>query len=283
MKKVAWKLLGFVLGTSLFWYGCKNHPPTNLTITVRDITLSYYVPQGVMEDFWVLASKAADMPLSWKVMVATLSGKRFSSIWELEREFMNIGEAADLIERAALFPLWNSGVWKAISEQDVRLLFVERLERGDEKALALLRTIYSLYNSHFNQLGVGFELLKVITILNLRGKKLSKMLQNVDRYSKEFVVSSPITVESGDVLNFKAYATDPDGDTLIYTWSISSPSTLVSLRESSFSNTIGESVDWRIPESVTKPTDYTIAVMVSDGRGGVASTTVILTVNPPEK
>jgi len=68
------------------------------------------------------------------------------------------------------------------------------------------------------------------------------------------------TVDSGKVVTFTANVSDPDGDTLTYTWR----------RPNGFTGTLGNtrSVTLTAPTVITD-TNATVTVVVSDGRGGV--------------
>lgn len=95
------------------------------------------------------------------------------------------------------------------------------------------------------------------------------------------ITASAASVQPGGVINLKASATDPDGDLLTYSWSMTAPSAPVPATGPSFSATTGESVDWTAPQGVSEPLEYTIVVEASDGKGGVAQTSVKITVAPP--
>jgi len=73
--------------------------------------------------------------------------------------------------------------------------------------------------------------------------------------------------------NFTCAASDPDGDTLAYRWT-----TTAGIIDSS-----GAAVTWTAPKD---PGSYTVSVVVSDGKGGAATTDAVVTVlekpnNPP--
>lgn len=95
------------------------------------------------------------------------------------------------------------------------------------------------------------------------------------------ITASSSSVEPGAVVNLKASATDPDGDLLTYTWSMTAPSAPVPATEPSFSATSGESVDWTAPQGLSESAEYTIVVEASDGKGGVITTGTKITVTPP--
>ena len=85
---------------------------------------------------------------------------------------------------------------------------------------------------------------------------------------------SKLTTSAGRVspsgsCEVKCVASDPDGDELSYTWSASGDI-----------SGEGSTVTWTVPAA---PGDYTIAVKVTDGRGGEATTqlTIDVAVNQP--
>jgi hypothetical protein len=87
--------------------------------------------------------------------------------------------------------------------------------------------------------------------------------------------SSAPSVAGGMSVTLSVTATDPDGDTLTYTWS-QSPATPAG----AFSNTSVVNPTWTSP-TVTADTPIQLVVMVSDGRGGMASGSVTVTVLAP--
>jgi hypothetical protein len=133
---------------------------------LRDVSLE------TLRNFTQMAVKAAGMSLSWKVMVATLAGARFTNIVDLERRFMNVGEAAGMIQRAAMFP-FRVGVLMQMSPQWQRA-FGEQLRKGDEHAMATLRALYSLYSPLLENVGINFEMFRALTISNLTGRELTQ-------------------------------------------------------------------------------------------------------------
>ncbi len=86
--------------------------------------------------------------------------------------------------------------------------------------------------------------------------------------SKPTITASATTVKSGGVVNLTASSTDPDGDTLTYTWSADG---------GSFSSTTGATTTWTAP-SVLEDKSYTISVEVSDGKGGKDDNNVTISV-----
>jgi len=133
---------------------------------LRDVSLE------TLRNFTQMAAKATSMSLSWKVMVATLAGERFMNIVDLERRFMNVGEAASLIQRAAMFP-FRVGVFMQMDPRWQRA-FGEQLRRGDEHAMAILRALYSLYGSSLESIGINFEMFRALAISNLTGRELTE-------------------------------------------------------------------------------------------------------------
>ena len=87
------------------------------------------------------------------------------------------------------------------------------------------------------------------------------------------IVSSADTVKSGETVSLSASATDPDNDTLTYTWSCS---------KGSFNTNQGMSVVWTSPE-VSATEQDTVSVEVNDGNGGTAINNKLITVKnePP--
>jgi hypothetical protein len=79
---------------------------------------------------------------------------------------------------------------------------------------------------------------------------------------------SSVYAESGETVNVRAAATDPDGDTLSYSWTANG---------GSVSGT-GSSVQWN--SAGTRPGTYTISATVTDGKGGGASCSVDVRVEP---
>jgi outer membrane protein OmpA-like peptidoglycan-associated protein len=77
-----------------------------------------------------------------------------------------------------------------------------------------------------------------------------------------------VVAETGDTVNIRAAASDPDGDTLSYSWSATG---------GSVSGT-GANVVWN--SSGTRTGVYTITATVTDGQGGSASCSVDVKVDP---
>jgi hypothetical protein len=87
--------------------------------------------------------------------------------------------------------------------------------------------------------------------------------------------ASPSSVTGSVPVQITLTATDPDSDQLTYSW-LQEPATPVG----SFSNLFVSSPTWTSPV-VTTTTRFTLAVTVSDGRGGSVSSTVNVDVAPP--
>jgi hypothetical protein len=77
---------------------------------------------------------------------------------------------------------------------------------------------------------------------------------------------SPCSVESGQTTSLRATATDADGDSLTYAWTIT---------QGTLSNAGATRTTWTAP---LQPTSVTATVTVDDGRGGTAQDTVTLQV-----
>ena len=76
--------------------------------------------------------------------------------------------------------------------------------------------------------------------------------------------AAPNPAVAGDVVHLSATATDPDGDSLTYTWSQLPPSPAGTF------GTQGASTTWTAP-AVTAGTSFSMSVSVSDGHGGSVS------------
>jgi hypothetical protein len=79
------------------------------------------------------------------------------------------------------------------------------------------------------------------------------------------LLAQPASVARGEVSSLTCEASDPDGDTLTYSWTST---------EGSISGT-GSTVSWTAPATVGT---YTVTVSVSDGKGGTATQSVSITV-----
>jgi len=80
------------------------------------------------------------------------------------------------------------------------------------------------------------------------------------------IQANPPVLEPGQSTNLSAPATDPDGDTITYTWS--SPA-------GSFSSQNGMNTVWTAPN---QEGNYPLTVTANDGRGGVATNSVTIPV-----
>lgn len=84
------------------------------------------------------------------------------------------------------------------------------------------------------------------------------------------VVASPGTTQTSGAVTITCTATDADGDTLSYGWSVTGGT----LQSSS-----GKQVTWTAPDTAG---NYTISVLVTDGKGGQASSTVTVSITSPQ-
>jgi hypothetical protein len=87
--------------------------------------------------------------------------------------------------------------------------------------------------------------------------------------------TSSSAINSQQSVNLSASASDADGDTLTYSWSQTPASPA-----GAFSNASVANPSWTAP-AVTADTTFQMRVTVSDGRGGVTSGTVNVTVRAP--
>jgi peptidoglycan-associated lipoprotein len=80
----------------------------------------------------------------------------------------------------------------------------------------------------------------------------------------------PPVLEPGQTTNLSAPATDPDGDTITYTWSAPA---------GTFSSQNGMNTIWTAPNA---PGNYPLTVTAQDGRGGTATSTITIPVTRRE-
>ncbi len=80
------------------------------------------------------------------------------------------------------------------------------------------------------------------------------------------IQANPPVLEPGQTTNLSAPATDPDGDTITYTWSAPA---------GTFSNQNGMNTTWTAPN---QEGNYPLTVTANDGRGGSATSTITIPV-----
>jgi peptidoglycan-associated lipoprotein len=80
------------------------------------------------------------------------------------------------------------------------------------------------------------------------------------------IQANPPVLEPGQTTNLSAPATDPDGDTITYTWSAPA---------GTFSNQNGMNTTWTAPN---QEGNYPLTVTANDGRGGTATNTITVPV-----
>ena len=80
------------------------------------------------------------------------------------------------------------------------------------------------------------------------------------------IQANPPVLEPGQSTNLSAPATDPDGDTMTYTWSAPA---------GSFSSQNGMNTIWTAPN---QEGNYPLTVTANDGRGGTATNTITMPV-----
>ncbi len=82
------------------------------------------------------------------------------------------------------------------------------------------------------------------------------------------VSADPVNLAPGEISTLTCVATDPDGDTLTYSWKYSGPCEAAILET-------GSTVDWTVAGALGT---YTVTVTVNDGKGGTAEGSCSVTV-----
>jgi Tol biopolymer transport system component len=118
------------------------------------------------------------------------------------------------------------------------------------------------------RLAISLMLLGVILLVAAIGCEKGGGAKPNQPPTKPTITASATTIKSGGTVNLTASSTDPDGDTLTYTWSADG---------GSFSSTTGDTTTWTAP-SVLGDQSYTISVEVSDGKGGKNNNSVAISV-----
>ena len=95
-----------------------------------------------------------------------------------------------------------------------------------------------------------------------------KAVPNVPPVASCSAANTSVYAESGDLVNVRVRASDPDNDPLTYSWTTSGGTVEGS----------GPEVRWN--SSRTTPRTYTVKVRVDDGRGGTADCSVDIRVEP---
>ena len=102
----------------------------------------------------------------------------------------------------------------------------------------------------------------VITLLSLAGCDHNSPPQLTN------LLAQPASIARGEVSSLICEASDPDDDTLTYSWTCTG---------GSMSGT-GSTVTWTAPSTLGI---YTVTVSVRDGRGGTATRNISITVTRP--
>ncbi len=84
-------------------------------------------------------------------------------------------------------------------------------------------------------------------------------------------IASTTAVVMGQSTDLRAQAIDRDGDALTYSWSQTSPAS----PQGTFSSTTSDAPTWTAP-TVGATTPFTLAVTVSDGKGGSGTATLMV-------
>lgn len=134
-----------------------------------------------LKSFAEMTIKAQDMSLSWKVMVATLAGERFENIIDLEKRFMDVSEAAKMIMEAAKAP------FRIFFRGELGEEFSRFYKEDRENAIAMIRLIYNLNKSIYEQLDVSFELLEAIMSGEKTSAEIQKAIEESVKHAQEYM------------------------------------------------------------------------------------------------
>ena len=111
------------------------------------------------------------------------------------------------------------------------------------------------------------KLILIVSVIALAG--CQNLITNNPPSVPRIEISSQV-VESEETIFLKASSTDPDGDSIVYTWSAT---------EGHFSRNVGDSVDWMAP-AVNDTDTVRITVRATDDKGAFSSNSINVLVIP---
>ena len=104
-----------------------------------------------------------------------------------------------------------------------------------------------------------YEVTLTLTVSDSRLTGSDSVTITINRPPTVTISTSPQTVDGGTDVTLQATASDPDGDTLSYSWSEEN-------NAGSFDNSSSRNTDWTAPDAQPINQTYTLTLTVSDGR-----------------
>ncbi len=102
-----------------------------------------------------MATKASDLTLSSKAMIAAFAGRPFGSLIELEQAFVQPTESLKLLIEAARRPVQ---LMAGLLRPEDAELYLRLMQENSDHGRAMRRLTYDLYQSFLSQFGISYEM-----------------------------------------------------------------------------------------------------------------------------